>query len=98
MPLCRLLSTAVASGAANMAMDETLLTSALERGVASLRFYRWSVPTLSLGYFQPHSEALADPNLVGVDWVRRPTGGAAILHHLEITYALALPAGPPWHN
>ena len=31
-------------------------------------------------------------------WVRRPTGGAAILHHLEITYALALPAGPPWHT
>jgi lipoyl(octanoyl) transferase len=82
----------------NMALDEALLQSALERGTASLRFYFWSEPTLSLGYFQSHTERLTDPLLKGVAYVRRPTGGAAILHHLEITYALALPAGPPWHN
>jgi lipoate-protein ligase A len=98
MSRCRLLPTGVASGAMNMALDETLLRSALERRVASLRFYRWSAPTLSLGYFQPHAERLADPYLADADWVRRPTGGAAILHHLEITYALTLPAGSPWHN
>jgi lipoate-protein ligase A len=82
----------------NMALDEVLLQSALERGVAALRFYFWSEPTLSLGYFQSHTERLTDPLLKYVAFVRRPTGGAAILHHLEITYALALPAGPPWHN
>jgi len=80
-----------------MAFDEALLRSALDRGVASLRFYTWSEPTLSLGYFQAHAERLADPLLSGVAYVRRPTGGAAILHHRELTYALALPAGAPWH-
>jgi lipoate-protein ligase A len=81
-----------------MAADEVLLRSALERDVASLRFYTWDEPTLSLGYFQPHADRLADSILAEVAWVRRPTGGAAILHHLELTYALALPAGPPWHS
>lgn len=76
-----------------MALDEALLRSALERRLASLRFYTWSEPTLSLGYFQKHAERLS-----GVAWVRRPTGGDAILHHHELTYALALPAGPPWHT
>jgi len=80
-------------GATNMALDEALLRSALDRTVASLRFYTWSEPTLSLGYFQKHVERLP-----GVAWVRRPTGGDAILHHHELTYCFALPAGPPWHN
>ena len=53
---------------------------------------------MSLGYFQSHTERLANPLLGDVAYVRRPTGGAAILHHLEITYAMALPAGAPWHN
>jgi lipoyl(octanoyl) transferase len=81
-----------------MACDEALLGSALNRGLASLRFYTWSEPTLSLGYFQAHAERLSDPRLAEVAWVRRPTGGAAILHHRELTYALALPAGTPWHT
>jgi lipoyl(octanoyl) transferase len=81
-----------------MACDEALLRSALHCGVASLRFYTWSEPTLSLGYFQAHQERLADPLLAKVAWVRRPTGGAAILHDRELTYALALPAGAPWHT
>jgi lipoate-protein ligase A len=98
MPTCRLLPTENASGYANMARDETLLRSALERGEASLRFYTWSEPTLSLGYFQSHAERQNNPLLTDVAWVRRPTGGDAILHHHEITYALALPAGSPWHN
>lgn len=80
-------------GAMNMAIDEALLRSALERRVASLRFYTWAESTLSLGYFQEHAERLP-----GVAWVRRPTGGDAILHHHELTYCLTLPAGPPWHT
>jgi len=81
-----------------MAADESLLRSALDRGVASLRFYTWTEPTLSLGYFQPHAGRLDDANLWKVAYVRRHTGGAAILHDREITYALALPAGSPWHT
>jgi len=78
----------------NMALDESLLRSALEGGVASLRFYTWTEPTLSLGYFQH----FADRKPLDVAWVRRPTGGDAIMHHHEITYSLALPSGAPWHT
>ena len=93
MPTCRLLPTLDSPGATNMALDEAPLRSALERKVASLRFYTWAEPTLSLGYFQNHADRRP-----GIAWVRRPTGGDAILHHHELTYCLALPAGPPWHT
>jgi lipoate-protein ligase A len=92
MTAVRLLPWRVSDGATNMALDESMLASAIE-GVASLRFYGWTAATLSLGYFQPHAPARAVPELAPLDWVRRPTGGLAIVHHLEITYALALPAG-----
>src|SRR5688572_2464599 len=91
----RLLPFAGADGATNMAADEALLESAV-RGVASLRFYTWSEPTLSLGYFQHASERTSDANLASLAWVRRSTGGAAIVHHRELTYALALPPGKEW--
>lgn len=91
----RLLPFAGADGATNMAADEAMLESAA-LGVASLRFYTWNEPTLSLGYFQPADDRLADPNLARLAWVRRSTGGAAIVHHHELTYALALPAGKEW--
>jgi lipoate-protein ligase A len=90
----RLLPFAAADGATNMAADEALLESAAA-GFASLRFYTWTEPTLSLGYFQPAAARDATP---GVPWVRRSTGGAAILHHHELTYALALPPGANWHT
>ena len=93
MPTCRLLTTLDSPGPANMALDEALLRSALERQVASLRFYSWADPTLSLGYFQKHADRRP-----GLAWVRRPTGGDAILHHHELTYCLALPAGPLWYT
>jgi lipoate-protein ligase A len=84
------------AGAANMAADEALLHAASESGVASLRFYTWREPTLSLGYFQPAADRLADDRLKHLPWVRRTTGGAALVHHHEVTYSLALPAGKPW--
>jgi lipoate-protein ligase A len=93
--IIRLLPFAGADGATNMAADEALLESAVG-GVASLRFYTWAEPTLSLGYFQPAEDRRADANLAGLAWVRRSTGGAAIVHHHELTYALALPSGKEW--
>lgn len=92
---CRLLPYAVADGPHDMAADETLLHSALD-GTASLRFYGWSPPTLSLGYFQAESVRHADPRLRALPLVRRPSGGRTLVHHHELTYALALPPGPPW--
>ena len=93
--MCRLLPCAVADGPHNMAADEVLLESALA-GLPSLRFYGWTEATVSLGYFQPEQARRTDPSLAGLPFVRRPTGGAALVHHHELTYALALPPGPPW--
>jgi len=92
----RLLPFEINDGPTNMAADEALLASAA-RGVASLRFYGWDRTTLSLGYFQAESDLLADPQLAELPFVRRPTGGLAIIHHPhELTYALAIPAARPW--
>jgi lipoate-protein ligase A len=88
----RVLELQRASGAVNMAADEVLLDAAA-RATASLRFYTWNDPTLSLGYFQPAAERLS-----GLPWVRRASGGAALVHHRELTYCLALPAGAPWQR
>jgi lipoate-protein ligase A len=97
MPHVRLLPLEALSGPNNMALDETLLHAA-ERGTASLRFYTWSEPTLSLGYFQPSAVRSSDARLANVAWVRRPSGGGAIMHHHELTYCLTLPAGPQWQS
>lgn len=80
-----------AAGPHNMAMDEVLLEAAAA-GVASFRLYGWSAPTLSLGYFQPQASRSALPKLTALPYVRRPTGGLTLVHHHELTYALALPA------
>lgn len=73
-----------------MAADEAMLISA-GAGVISLRFYGWIEATASLGYFQPAS-VLEDSALAKLPFVRRLTGGGTLIHHHELTYALALPA------
>lgn len=94
---CRLLPYAVADGPHNMAADEVLLEAAAA-GIASLRFYGWSEATLSLGYFQPERVRHTDARLGALPYVRRPSGGATLVHHHEVTYALGLPPGPPWQT
>ena len=87
----RVLPFATADGAHNMAADEVLLESAVA-GTGSLRFYGWTEATLSLGYFQPHRLHGSDERLAKLPFIRRPTGGGALVHHHELTYALSLPA------
>jgi lipoate-protein ligase A len=88
----RLLRDGAATGAFNMGVDEALLASAQESGHATLRLYRWDGPWLSLGYGQPLSEARAAAcRAAGVGWVRRATGGLAVLHGADLTYAVAAP-------
>jgi lipoyl(octanoyl) transferase len=90
----RLLLSGPATGAWNMAVDEALLQAiAAGSGIPTLRFYGWAPPCLSLGYFQPFDVVdVAACRARGVDIVRRPTGGRAILHDRELTYSVTLPA------
>jgi len=93
---CLVFPFEIADGAANMALDEALLDKVAQGAdVALLRTYGWSVPTLSLGYFQHLEEAHADPRWRSAPIVRRLSGGGAIWHHHELTYALAVPASHP---
>jgi lipoyl(octanoyl) transferase len=82
-------------GVRNMALDEALLEGALERGECTVRWYRWSAATVSLGYFQEADAAHTIPALSGLPIVRRLTGGGAILHHHEWTYSCTVPPGHP---
>ena len=96
----RLLVDEPASGAWNMAVDEVLLDAvAAGRSQPTLRCYGWTPACLSLGYFQ--SFEIVDVEgcrARGVDIVRRPTGGRAILHDRELTYSVALPASVLGHE
>ena len=91
----RLLVEGAQPGAWNMAVDETLAEAVdAGRSAPALRLYRWSPPCLSLGFSQPYAAAdAAFCAAHGVDVVRRPTGGRAVLHQHELTYAVAAPLG-----
>lgn len=93
---CRILPDRVSDGPWNLALDEALLDAVdADPGQAVLRFYGWEPATLSLGYFQKWSDAALDPRWQGVPIVRRPTGGGAIWHDRELTYALVVPRSLP---
>jgi len=93
---CRVLPFALADGPGNMAIDEWMLRSvAADPSTGYLRTYGWSEPTLSLGYFQDFAAVKADPRWRNVPIVRRSTGGGAIWHHHDLTYAIALPTHHP---
>jgi lipoate---protein ligase len=84
----RLLPFLVADGQQQMAIDEAIFV-AVERGesLRTLRFYQWNPIALSLGY---HQRNYPDHwrSLQAVDLVRRPTGGRAVLHQGDLTYAV----------
>lgn len=76
-------------GAENMAADAALLDAGAA-GAAGGRWYRWAEPTLSLGHFQ--EDAALEPGPVAeLPRIKRLSGGGAIVHHHEWTYALAVP-------
>jgi len=86
--------TPPADGPYNMALDEALMRRAADTGEAVLRVYGWSSRTLSLGRNQ-RARGCYDEDAarrLGVSFVRRPTGGRALLHHREVTYSATLPA------
>lgn len=80
-------------GPDNMALDWALLDDAARTGAATLRLYRWAPATLSFGRNEPaaaryHRAAI---ERLGIPVVRRPTGGRAVWHAAELTYAVAAP-------
>lgn len=75
-----------------MAIDEAMLI-AHSAGITppTLRLYQWAPPAISLGLLQPSD--VVDENLcleLGYDLVRRPSGGGAVLHEHEVTYAVVM--------
>jgi lipoate-protein ligase A len=87
----RLLLDPPAPGAWNMAVDEVLLETAAATGRATLRFYQWQEPTLSLGYFQSVADRHQHAASRDCPLVRRASGGGAIVHDRELTYSVAIP-------
>ena len=89
----RLLVSPADSGARNLSTDQAVAEHVRDgASPPTLRFYTWRPAALSLGYGQPLDAV--DTNLArqyGIDLVRRPTGGQAILHNDELTYAVMLP-------
>jgi lipoate-protein ligase A len=91
---CRVLQDGPLPGPVNMAVDEALLNAATQ-GIATLRFYQWDTPTVSIGHFQAREGGSIPARFRGLVAVRRLSGGGAILHHRELTYSCALPATHP---
>jgi lipoate-protein ligase A len=89
----RLLMDEPRRGSLNMALDEALMESVLRTSVPCWRFYFWERPTVSLGYFQTHRDRGLHAASAGCDWVRRVTGGGAIVHDRELTYSMVVPLG-----
>ena len=74
-----------------MAIDAAILDSLQPDGPITLRFYTWSRPTVSLGYFQKLASHQSHSASRDADVVRRTTGGGAIVHDHELTYSIAVP-------
>jgi lipoyl(octanoyl) transferase len=85
-----------ADGPTNMAADELLAVEAEHQGSPVVRVYAWAEPTVSLGAFQPLAEAAACAAIAGLPIVRRPSGGGAIIHGTDLTYAVAVPRTHAW--
>lgn len=94
----RLIDTGYKDGFTNMAIDEAILQSVIA-GLTppTVRLYGWSPPTFSLGYFQSAGKEvnLETCSQLGVDLVRRPTGGRGVLHEHELTYSVIFSESDP---
>ncbi len=89
----RLMLVPARSGAENMARDTGLMERARETDETVLSVYSWQRPTLSLGRNQTAAGKynLNEMARRGIDVVRRPTGGRALLHNREVTYSVTAP-------
>ncbi|MDI6721049.1 MAG: biotin/lipoate A/B protein ligase family protein [Candidatus Aenigmarchaeota archaeon] len=88
----RIIRTEANNAFMNMAIDETVSEGVAKGGQPTIRFYKWYPSAVSIGYFQSLDEEVDAEacRLVGVDIVRRRTGGGAVYHDYngEITYSI----------
>jgi lipoate-protein ligase A len=80
----------------NMALDEALLEAMPRLQQPVLRFYGWTEPAATFGYFQKYSEVGQATHLRPL--IRRPTGGGIVPHDADWTYSAVFPAGHEWHS
>ena len=91
-----LLHSGPSPAAFNMALDEALLEAMPRLGSPVLRFYGWTEPAASFGYFQKYAEVERATLLRPL--IRRPTGGGIVPHDADWTYSVTFPAGHEWHR
>jgi hypothetical protein len=80
----------------NMAMDEALLEAMPRLQKPVLRFYGWTEPAASFGYFQKFEDVSRDTLLRPL--IRRSTGGGLVPHDADWTYSLAFPTTHEWYS
>ncbi|HEY5234136.1 MAG TPA: hypothetical protein VIK35_11440 [Verrucomicrobiae bacterium] len=90
-----LLNSGKCGAAFNMAMDEALLENVSRLCKPVLRFYGWTEPAATFGYFQKFSEVGRTTHLRPL--IRRPTGGGIVPHDADWTYSFVVPPNHEWH-
>lgn len=80
----------------NMALDEALLESMSRLAAPALRFYGWTEPVATFGYFQKYADVEAATQLRPL--IRRPTGGGLVPHNADWTYSAFFPPEHAWHS
>jgi lipoyl(octanoyl) transferase len=91
-----LLNSGKCGAAFNMALDEALLEAMPRLQKPVLRFYGWTEPAATFGYFQKFSEVESVTHLRPL--IRRPTGGGIVPHDADWTYSAVFPPGHEWHS
>jgi lipoate-protein ligase A len=91
-----LIESGLGAPAFNMALDEALLEHACSASLPVLRFYGWSEPAATFGYFQKYEDVAAWTQLRPL--IRRPTGGGLVPHDKDWTYSVIIPPGHPWYE
>jgi lipoyl(octanoyl) transferase len=91
-----LLNSGKCDAAFNMALDEALLENVSRLGEPVLRFYGWTEPAATFGYFQKFSEVERATSLRPL--IRRPTGGGIVPHDADWTYSFVVPPNHEWYS
>jgi lipoate-protein ligase A len=91
----RIIDDAAHPSSFNMAADLYCGEYSSQNSTIVIRLYEWQPACITIGYMQKASGIFEQDTLNrgGVDWIRRPTGGRAVLHDGDLTYSCIFPAG-----